>query len=326
MKLRSKVAVSVLLILISVLTLLAAACGCPGGESAKPAPSASLSSPTTPTATEVKGKSFIWKISSATTSIYLLGSVHIARPDIYPLDSTIEDAFASAKYLVVEVNVHNINTENVTALLMEHGVYPQGETFQKNVPPSLYTALAEQFERFGIDMATLDTYRPWVISTTLDQLILQDLGYLPENGIDYYFLDKAARTKLILQLETAEYQLELIYSLPDELVIKSLQYDIDNLTTQEDMEELFQAWEDGDTAKMESITFSSLTEEPELAPFYEKMIDERNFNMAEKIDEFLGGDETYFIVVGAGHLVGENGLVNLLTEKGYAVEQLYDSD
>jgi uncharacterized protein YbaP (TraB family) len=279
-----------------------------------------------PASTEVKSKSFIWKISSATTSVYLLGSVHVASPDIYPLDSIIEDAFASAKYLVVEVNVHNINTDNVNKILAEHGVYPQGETFQENVPPSLYNALDGQFQRFGIDMATLDTYRPWVISTTLDQLILQDLGYLPENGIDYYFLDKAATTKMILQLETAEYQLELLYSLPDELVIESLQYDIDDPTTQADMEELFKAWEDGDAASMASITFRPLAEEPDLAPYYEKLIDERNFDMAEKIEGFLASNETYFVVVGAGHLVGGNGLVNLLSEKGYAVEQLYDSD
>lgn len=313
MKLRYKVALSVLVILISVLMPLTAACSSPAVSP-------------TPTLTAVKGKSFIWKISSATTSVYLLGSVHVASPDIYPLDSTIEDAFASAKYLVVEVNVHNINTDNVNSILMEHGVYPQGEGLKENLPPSLYDALTEQFKRFNIDMATMDMYRPWVISTTLDQLILQELGYLPENGIDYYFLDKAAQTKMILQLETAEYQLELLFSLPDELMIKSLQYDIDNLTTQADMEELFKAWEDGDVTKMASITFEPVTREPELAPFYEKMIDERSLGMAEKIEEFLASNETYFIVVGTAHLVGENGLINLLSEKGYAVEQLYDSD
>jgi uncharacterized protein YbaP (TraB family) len=313
MKFRHKLAVSIPVILIAVLTLFAATCGSPAVSP-------------TPTPTEVKGKSFIWKVSSATTSVYPLGSVHVASPDIYPLDSAIEDAFASAKYLVVEVNVHNIDTANVNKLMLEHGVYPQGETFQENVPPSLYDALAAQFKRFDIDMTTLDMYRPWVISATLDQLVLQGLGYLPENGIDYYFLDKGAQTKMILQLETPEDQLELLYSLPDELMIKSLQYDIDNMTTQEDMEELFKAWEDGDVAKMESITFEPLTKEPDLAPYYEKMIDERNFNMVEKIEEFLTSNETYFIVVGAGHMVGENSLVNLLSEKGYTVEQLYDSD
>jgi uncharacterized protein YbaP (TraB family) len=278
------------------------------------------------TATEVKTTSFIWKISSATTSVYLLGSIHVASPDIYPLDSTIEDAFASAKYLVVEVNVHNVNTDNVNSILMEHGVYPQGESLEKNVSPSLYTALTDQFKRFNIDMNVLNMYRPWVISNTLDELVLQDLGYLPQNGIDYYFMDKAATAKPIIELETAEYQLELLYSLPDELMIKSLQYDVDHITTQSDMGELFKAWKDGDSAKMESITFGLLTEEPDLAPFYEKLIDERNFNMAEKIEGFLSGGETYFVVVGAAHLVGENGLINLLTEKGYMVKQLNNND
>jgi uncharacterized protein YbaP (TraB family) len=323
MKFRHKTVGFILATLLGLLVLSPVACGCPGGESVTPETS---TSPTTPTATEVKGKSFIWEISSATTSVYLLGSIHIARPDIYPLDSVIEDAFASAKYLVVEVNVHNVDMQNVNSLLLEHGVYPQGEGLRENVSPSLYDALAEQFERFGINITTLDAYRPWVISMTLEQLILQSLGYLPENGIDYYFLDKAAHTKKILELETAEYQLELLYSLPDEVMIETLQYDIDFATTPEDMEALFQAWEDGDVVEMESLLFEALTEEPGLASYYEKLFDERNFNMAAKIEGYLADDETYFIVVGAGHLVGENGLLNLLAEKGYAIKQLYDSD
>jgi hypothetical protein len=323
MKFRHKAVGIILAMLLGLSMLLPVACGCPGGESVAPETSVS---PTTPTATEVKGKSFIWEITSATTSVYLLGSVHIARPDIYPLDSVIEDAFASAKYLVVEVNVHNVDTQNVNNILLEHGVYPEGEGLRENVSPSLYDALEEQFERFGIDIANLDAYRPWVVSMTLEQLILQSLGYLLENGIDYYFLDKAAHTKKILELETAEYQLALLYYLPDDVMIEALQYDIDFATTPEDMEELFQAWEDGDVTRMESILFEGLTEEPGLAPYYEKLFDERNFNMAAKIEEYLADNETYFIVVGAGHLVGENGLLNLLGEKGYAIEQLYDND
>jgi uncharacterized protein YbaP (TraB family) len=314
----------VLAALLGVLILLATACGCPGNIT--PEPSATLTSSVKPTATEVAGKSFIWKVSSATTSVYLLGSIHAAKPDIYPLDSAIEDAFVSAKYLVVEVNVNNVDNQKVTDILLEHGVYPLGEELRDYLSPSLYDALTEQFERFGVNIAILDSYRPWVILMTLEQLTLQDLGYLPENGIDYYFLDKAAQTKMILELETAEFQLELLYSLPDELIIESLEYDIENMPLQEDMEELFQIWEDGDATKMESMLFEGLTEEPELTPYYEKLFDERNFNIAVKIEEFLADDEIYFVVVGAGHLVGENGLVNLLSEKGYTIEQLNDND
>jgi uncharacterized protein YbaP (TraB family) len=308
---RYKLSINILAVLLLVLIFFSTTCGCPA---------------VSPTPTEAQGKSFIWKVSSTTTSAYLLGSIHAAKPDIYPLDSAIEDAFASAKYLVVEVNVNNVDNQKVTDILLEHGVYPLGEGLRDNLSSSLYDALTEQFERFGVNIAILDSYRPWVILMTLEQLTLQDLGYLPENGIDYYFLDKAAQTKMILELETAEFQLELLYSLPDELIIKSLEYDVENMTLQEDMEELLQIWEDGDAAKMESMLFEGLTEEPELAPYYEKLFDERNFIMAVKIEEFLADDEIYFVVVGAGHLVGENGLVNLLSEKGYTIEQLNDND
>jgi uncharacterized protein YbaP (TraB family) len=132
--------------------------------------------------------------------------------------------------------------------------------------------------------------------------------------------------KDIIELETLEFQVGLLSSFPDELIIKSLQEELDNIPTQEDVQELFDAWANGDAEKMETLAFEGLADEPELAPYYEKMFDERNFNMAQKIEDFLADDEIYFVVVGAGHLVGENGLINLLSEAGYDVEQLYDSD
>jgi uncharacterized protein YbaP (TraB family) len=226
----------------------------------------------------------------------------------------------------VEVNIHNVDNLKVAGIIMEHGVYPPGEGLRDNLAPSLYAALDEQLKSLGVSIATLDSYRPWVVLTTLEQLLLEDLGYLPENGIDVYFLDKAAQTKVILELETMEFQLELLYSMPDELIITSLEYEVENMPLSEDMEELFNIWQHGDIEEMESFLFKGLAEEPALAPYYEKIFDERNFKMAGKIEGFLADNEIYFIVVGAGHLVGENGLINLLTEKGYALEQLFDND
>ncbi len=77
---------------------------------------------------------------------------------------------------------------------------------------------------------------------------------------------------------------------------------------------------------MELLALGARDEAPELEPLYEEIYDERNFNMAARIEEFLTDDEPCFVVVGAGHLVGDNGLVSLLTERGYTVEQLYDND
>jgi uncharacterized protein YbaP (TraB family) len=130
----------------------------------------------------------------------------------------------------------------------------------------------------------------------------------------------------ILELESTEYQFQILSSIPDDLIIESLQEDLDYYSAGEDFEELFTTWEEGDYLKMESLVFGSLDQNPELSLFYETVFDKRNITMAEKIEGYLENDETYFVVVGAGHLVGDNGLVNLLGKKGYSIRQLEDLD
>jgi uncharacterized protein YbaP (TraB family) len=310
-----KTAFVVLIILLSFLVLLDTSCDCQNQDTTQ-----------TQTPTDIGGKSFIWKVSSDTTSVYLLGSVHVARPDIYPLDSTIEDAFNSADYLVVEVNTNNISISYASQLLLEYGTYSNSHGFKESVSEDLYNKLDERFWDYGINLILFDDYKPFVLYNMLSQYILDSFGYKAEYGIDFYFLDKAEKSNMvILELETAELQMDLLSSVPDETIIKMMQYDIDNPGTEAYLQELFDVWVDGDVVGMETVAFGALDDEPELAPYYEILYDQRNFNMAKKIEEFLSDDETYFIVVGAAHLVGDNGLINLLVNKGYDVEQLDNS-
>lgn len=310
-----RVAAGILICLVSLTLVISAGCNC---QSQDITPSQ--------TSTQASSKLFIWKVSSDTTHIYLLGSVHIASRDLYPLDDTIEDAFNSADYLVVEVNTNNLTQAAATQLLLDYGTYPEGDGFKQHVSEELYNQLDEQFQQYGIAMAMLDDFKPFVIYNLMSQYILEDLGYKIEYGIDFYFMDKAEeKNKVILELESLEFQMDLLSSVPDENIIKAMEYDIDNPETSTYLENLFNAWTNGDTASMETIAFESLAEEPEMAQYYEIMYDQRNFNMVQKIVDYLAGDEVYFIVVGAGHLVGENGLVNLLDNLGYEVEQLEKS-
>ena len=276
---------------------------------------------------DTQNKSFIWKISSEVNSIYILGSIHVANPEIYPLDSSIEDAFELAENLAVEVDITQAGGTQMLQLIIDYGTYPPGEGLRDNIPDDLYAQLEEQFEQLGVGIALLDMYKPWVVAIMQEQLQMEEFGYEAEHGIDLYFINKAAENgKDIIELETADFQVELISSFPDELMILLLEESVENPLTPEDLDMLFEAWEDGDALAMESLLFEALDEEPALAPYYEKMVDERNITMAEMIEEFLSDDETYFVVVGAGHLVGDNGLINILGERGYVTEQLYDRD
>ena len=276
---------------------------------------------------DAQNKAFIWKISSETNSVHILGSIHMASSEIYPLDSSIEDTFELADNLVVEVDITQVSGTQTLQLMMEYGTYPQGDGLQDNIPEDLYAQLEEQFQQLGVHIAMIDTYRPWFVVMLQEQLQMQALGYKAEYGIDVYFINKAAESgKDIMELETVEFQFELLGSLPDELMILLLEEGVENPLTQEDLDMFFRAWEDGDAVAMASLVFEGLTEEPALAPYYDKMIDERNLNMAEIIEGFLADDESYFIVVGSGHLIGDNGLINILDERGYVTEQLYDRD
>jgi uncharacterized protein YbaP (TraB family) len=336
---KRKIAVTIPIILFISLLLLVSACAAPETKTPEPAPVAIEPSPTVETQTEevelppaediepTKNKSFIWQVSSDASSIYLLGSIHVASFALYPLDSCIEDAFEQTDNLVVEVDINEIDNEYVGMLALEYASYSENETLQNNIPEELYIQLDEYFAQFGVSLVQLNMFRPWFIYLTLDTLQTGELGYHAEYGMDLYFLTKAAEAdKSIFELETAEFQIELLSSFTDELMILALEDYVNNPPTEEDVASLFEAWENGDAAEMEQILFEALIEEPTLEPFYDKTFDERNFDMAEQIEEFLADEETYFIVVGAGHLVGENGLVNILDERGYITEQLYDSD
>jgi uncharacterized protein YbaP (TraB family) len=149
-----------------------------------------------------------------------------------------------------------------------------------------------------------------------------ELGYESEYGIDTHFLEEAeADGRDILELESAEFQFDIFDSLSDELQIMLLEDAVDNPVTGDDMEALFEAWSTGDVAKMEQMVFEDIEEDENYRIFLNIIGDERNFQMTEKIEQYLQDDGIYFVVVGAAHLVGENGIINLLDSQGYQVTQ-----
>jgi uncharacterized protein YbaP (TraB family) len=269
--------------------------------------------------------SFLWEVSSDTNTVYILGSVHVARADLYPLAEAIENAYILSEYLVVEIDINAVSELEMTALLLEKGMYPTGESLRDNISEDLYSRLRDRLSELdstGLLLSSIDLFEPWVVATLISDLDYAALGYEVEYGIETYFLDKAeADDKDILELESFEYQLDIFASLSDELQITMLEDAVNHQVTEESMEMMFEAWSTGDAEMMEQLLFISMALNPDYQPVYDMLYDERNFLMVDKIEQYLQDDETYFVVVGAAHLVGENGLINLLDNRGYTVEQ-----
>lgn len=268
-----------------------------------------------------EGKSFLWKVESGASTVYILGSIHFLKKESYPLSQKIESAFEKSDILVVEANVQDQGKMNTQAF-MEKALYPPNESIADHLSRESYEFLKGEASKLGLPLEVIDKQRPWFLSIVLDAMELMKLGYDPSYGVDNYFLSKATGRKRILELESLDEQLHLLSNLSEkdqELLLTLSLKDLQN--ADQEANKLVQAWKTGDTSGMEAVITKSLREDPKLVPIYGKLIYERNRRMVSKIEGYLKGNGTYFVVVGAGHLIGEKGIVETLGKKGFRVEQ-----
>jgi hypothetical protein len=267
-------------------------------------------------------KNFLWKVQSKTNTLYILGSIHSLKKEMYPLNKKIEDSFDKSDVLVVEANINDIGQIDIQRLL-ETAFYSGNETLEKHVSRETYELVKKEFGGLGVPLELINKQKPWFLALTLTSLELLKLGFDPNYGIDIYFLSKATGGKKIKELESIDYQINLFSKFSDDDQELFLLYTLKDINVLgRELDKLMEAWTSGDTKSMESIISKSITEDRKMSLIYEKIIYERNRNMAARIEELLKTKETHFVIVGAGHLIGNKGIIEILRGKGYDVEQL----
>jgi hypothetical protein len=256
-----------------------------------------------------------WEISSGAGKAYLLGSVHAAREDLYPLDPAIERAFASSDTLVVEVDISQANQGEMQLSLLLTGAYKLGDSLSAKLPPEDLVQVKAFLDKRGVSFAAFDRLRPWLVALMLTVSELRKAGFSGENGIDMHFLKQARELgKSVRALESAEFQIELLSGFSDELqrlFLMSTIHEMDKLLGMVD--EITAAWKRGDAATMDRMLVQSQREDERMRPVFQKLIHDRNVSMAAKVRELLQSEVALFVVVGAGHVVGEGGLVDIFS-------------
>jgi uncharacterized protein YbaP (TraB family) len=204
--------------------------------------------------------------------------------------------------------------------ILERGMYEQPDSVESHISESTLKLLKEYLDKYDMPLQGYNRMKPGFLAMTLSIAHVIRLGYLPEYGIDMYFLNKA-QDKKVLQLETYEDQLDLFFDMPDEeLFLRATLTQFKDIEKQ--IEDTVTAWKNGDTDRMiENVLIEPQQEYPELRSVYNKIYTQRNIKMTRKISRYLQGKKIYFIVVGAGHLIGEQGIVNLLKKRGYTLTQ-----
>jgi uncharacterized protein YbaP (TraB family) len=159
-------------------------------------------------------KSFLWKVQSKSTTVYLLGSIHFLKKEFYPLQETIESAYNSSEVLVVEANVNDIGELDLTTL-MDKALYKDDDRLEKHVSSETYRLIKKETGALGIPPDLADKQKPWLLALSLQALTLTKLGYDPRHGVDYHFLSKAQGKRKILELESLDEQVKLLSGFSD---------------------------------------------------------------------------------------------------------------
>ena len=266
------------------------------------------------------GRSFLWKVQSGQKVVYLAGSVHALGDDAYPLNATYENAFQASGTLIEEIDLAEAESLSAAPMLMAKGIYADGRTFDTAVSKDTSALVAGRLKETGIPIELIRPMKPWMVMLMLTAFEAQKAGLQAALGLDKYFFDKAkAAGKQIVGLETAESQIDRFDKMSETLQEQMLRSTIVELDEQRDgLKEMVGAWKRGDAAALEKLALSSFDQYKDA---YTSLIVERNRNWIPQIEACLTKDSPCFVVVGAAHLVGPDGLLAILKQKGYRIEQ-----
>lgn len=265
-------------------------------------------------------QSSVWRVSNGDQVLYLGGTCHILRKSDFPLPLEFEQTYVLADSLTFEVDPKKLQDPSFAMRMMSAGVYQDGRTLKSVLSEEAYEALAAQCRESNIPIEVIHKTKPGL---AVMMLALQELAKagVTEQGVDVHFANRAhAEGKAVTSLETAEFQLDLITNLGEgiesEMVLYGLQ-DLDQVS--ELIDEMILAWRSGDLDKLDRLFVEDMKAFPEI---YELILKNRNVRWIPQIEAMLATQPTEFVLVGVGHMPGENGLIALLKAKGFSVEQV----
>ncbi len=254
----------------------------------------------------------VWKVTAPHGgTIYLGGSIHGLASTDYPLPSAYNRAFDASSALVIEDDP-NVS-KRAADKFYKSGFYTRGDSLKNHVDPRTYDYVRRVFRT--VPEAELAKLKPWMLIMMLWSGGTNDLG------IEAFLMNRARiNQKPILGLESFREHADVLAGMPDkqaELVL--LQTFIPQTPGTDLHDKLLAAWRRGDADAIARLTREM---ERDLPTFARRLIVERNQNWIPKIEGYLRDRKTYFVVAGAAHMGGPNGVLALLKAHGYRIEQL----
>jgi len=268
----------------------------------------------------------LYKVTLDGKTSYLFGTIHVGKDGFYPLDAEASRALQHSRALVIELDIReNASFQKAMAL---HGRYPAGDKVQNHLQPETLQKLAPALARAGMSLQSVQQFKPWLIANLLVGVELDARGFKRAQAVEYALLAAAQeQDKAVRQLESAEYQLGLFDTLDarqqEQYLVESLA-DLESGTAMKKSLALIEAWNAADMPGIQAAWRTATSGNSIGADFMQRvLLGKRNPEMAANIERIMQQDQVAFVGVGLLHLVGDDGLPQLLKRRGYQVEQLY---
>jgi uncharacterized protein YbaP (TraB family) len=261
----------------------------------------------------------VWALHGDHNTVYLAGSVHLLKATDSRLPAAFDLAYGGSKALVMELDISKADPLEAASWMMEHGMLKEGTTLRATIGEDRYRRVSAEAERLGVPMEAADMLQPWALGLQLLEMQYMQLGFDPQQGVEQQLQHRAQTDgKPISGLETMDEQLGVLQgmSYPDQarfldMVVTQMR-DVESET-----QSVVTAWRTGDAAKLAALLSDEYKSFPAL---YRLLVTERNKRWVPQIEKLLHGNQDYFVVVGALHLVGDGGLLDLMRRDGYKAE------
>jgi uncharacterized protein len=272
-------------------------------------------------ASPVLADTAVWKAEKAGSVVYLGGTIHLLRATDFPLPEEFDQAYAASQRLFFETDIGAINSPEAQARMAQMMLAEPGKTLQSQLTPATYQAYAEALQQRGLDIRMVEPFKVAMGVLTLQVAEFMRLG-LSLEGVDMLYYQRAIKDqRAVGALESMEDQFAFMAAIgagwEEEFVKLSLR-DLDK--TAELLDDMTAAWRSGDLAKLNLLFIDEMKRDYPDA--YDSLMVQRNRNWLPQIERLFREPGTEFVLVGAAHMAGEDGLVQELKKRGYTVSRL----
>jgi uncharacterized protein YbaP (TraB family) len=263
----------------------------------------------------------VWVIRGAHNTVYLAGSIHLLPGADAALPPAFERAYADSARLVMEIDLGKLDPSEALGTLLQHGGLPEGSSLREVVGAARYARASAAAATLELPAASMDHEAPWMVALQLTELEYARLGFDPEQGVEQQLLRRAlADHKTTAGLESLADEMGVFEALTPSAQLRFLDMVLDDLNdTGDETRAVLAAWRSGDAARLATLLADEYRSFPVL---YDALVMDRNRHWLPQIERLLQGEQNCLVVVGALHLVGKGGLLELLRRDGVAAEQL----